>query len=199
MIDEVHERATPNPGAFGREARMTERRIVSLTAGSAAVLMAASLGMATPAAAEQRIGGGIHYWTALDDIEVDDVEIDDSGTSFLFSYQYVPAGLFKFEADVEYFTDGFGGGDSAAISPQAFVLLGSGLYGGLGIGVTYNEDLPGNNWSDPFYALRAGFDIVVLPRIHLDINANYLFNSFDDIDGADADSITLGAIARIAF
>lgn len=149
--------------------------------------------------AEVRIGGGIHYWTALSDIEVDDVDIDDDGTSFIASVQWVPGGLFKFEGNLEYFTDGFGGGNSDALAPQAFVLLGSGLYGGLGIGVTYNDELEGNNFSDPFYTARVGLDFEVLPAIHLDINANYLFNAFSDIDGADEDSITLGAIARIAL
>ncbi len=157
------------------------------------------IGGQSSAHAEVRVGGGIHYWTALGDIDVDDVDIDESGTSFLGSVQWVPGGLFKFEGNLEYFTDGFGGGNAGALAPQAFVLLGSGLYGGLGIGVTYNDELDGNNISDPFYTARVGFDIEVLPSIHLDINANYLFNAFSDIDGADEDSITLGAIARIAL
>ncbi len=157
------------------------------------------IGDHSTAKAEVRIGGGIHYWTALGDIEVDDVDIDESGTSFLGSIQWVPGGLFKLEGNLEYFTDGFGGGDSDAWAPQAFVLVGSGLYGGLGIGVTYNDELKGENWSDPFYTARVGLDIEVLPAIHLDVNANYLFNAFSEIDGADEDSITLGAIARIAL
>lgn len=159
----------------------------------------ALLGGQSAAQAEVRVGGGIHYWTALDDIEVDDVDIDDSGTSFLASVQWVPGGLFKLEGNLEYFTEGFGGGDSDAWAPQAFVLVGSGLYGGLGIGTTYNDELEGSNWSDPFYTARVGLDIEVLPTIHVDINANYLFNAFSEIDGADEDSITLGAIARIAL
>ncbi|MGI9510681.1 MAG: hypothetical protein ACR2QJ_15185 [Geminicoccaceae bacterium] len=151
------------------------------------------------AQAEIRIGGGIHYWTALGDIEVDDVDIDENGASVLGSIQWVPEGLFKLEGNLEYFSDGFGGGDSEAWAPQAFVLFGSGLYGGLGIGVTYNDEFEGDNWSDPFYTARVGLDFAVLPAIHLDINANYLFDAFSDIDGANEDSITLGAIARIAL
>jgi hypothetical protein len=157
------------------------------------------IGLPSPANAEVRIGGGIHYWTALGDIEVDDVQIDESGTSYLASIQWVPDGLFKFEGNLEYFTEGFGGGNAGALAPQAFVLFGGGLYGGLGIGVTYNDELEGNDISDPFYTARIGLDIEVLPNIHLDINANYLFNAFSDIDGADEDSITLGAIGRIAL
>ena len=157
------------------------------------------IGPLSTASAEVRIGGGVHYWTALSDIEVDNVDIDDSGSSFLASVQWVPDGLFKFEGNLEYFTDGFGGGNAGALSPQAFVLFGGGLYGGLGIGVTYNDELEGSDISDPFYAARVGLDIEVLPNIHLDINANYLFNAFSDIDGADEDSITLGVIGRIAL
>lgn len=164
-----------------------------------ALCLVSLISVQSPAQAEVRVGGGIHYWTALGDIEVDDVDIDESGSSFLGSIQLVPGGLFKLEGNLEYFSEGFGGGDSEAWAPQAFVLLGSGLYGGLGIGVTYNDELEGENWSDPFYTARVGLDIQVLPAIYLDINANYLFNAFSEIDGADEDSITLGAIARIAL
>lgn len=156
--------------------------------------------LATPSLAEVRLGGGIHYWTALDDIEVDDVNIDESGTSFIASLQWLPGGLFYFEGDLEYFDEGFGGGNAGALAPQAFALAGIGaIYGGLGIGITYNEDLEGDDFSDPFYTLRAGLDFELLPRIHLDIHGNYIFNAFSDIDGASEDSITLGAIARIAL
>lgn len=153
----------------------------------------------SPAEAEVRVGGGIHYWTAVGNIEVNNINITDNGTSFLGSVQFVPGGLFKLEGNLEYFTEGFGGANAGAIAPQAFVLLGSGLYGGLGIGVTYNDELQDSKWSDPFYIARVGLDIEVLPKIHLDVNANYQFNSFTQIDGANKDSITLGAIARIAL
>ena len=159
----------------------------------------AAMMVPTPTQAETRIGGGVHYWTALDDIEVDDVNIDESGSSFIASLQWIPGGPISFEGNLEYFDEGFGGGNAGALTPQAFVLVGGGLYGGLGIGITYNDELEGDNFSDPFYALRVGVDIEVLPRIHLDIHGNYLFNSFSDIDGANEDSITLGAIGRIAL
>ena len=152
------------------------------------------------AKAEVRVGGGVHYWTALDDIEVDDVNIDESGSSFIASLQWLPGGLIYFEGDLEYFDEGFGGANAGALAPQAFALAGIGaLYGGLGIGITYNDELEGDNFSDPFYTLRAGLDFELLPRIHLDIHGNYIFNAFSDIDGASEDSITLGAIARFAL
>ena len=164
----------------------------------AASCLVVTVWAASSAVAEVRIGAGVHYWTALGDIEVDDVDIDESGASFIGSIQWAPDGLFKFEANLEYFTDGFGGDNAGALAPQAFALLGDSLYGGLGIGVTYNDDLEGDDISDPFYTARVGLDIEILPSLHLDINANYIFNAFSDIDGADEDSITLGAIGRIA-
>ncbi len=160
-----------------------------------------SLGLAWPMAAaqaESRIGAGIHYWTALDDLDDEGVDINEQGASFIASYQYVPAGLFKFEADLEYFTDGFGGGQAGSIAPQAFVLLGSTIYAGLGIGVLYNDDLE-DEWSDPFYTARAGLDFEVLPRLHLDLNARYQFEAFNELEDVDGDAITLGLIARIAL
>jgi hypothetical protein len=153
----------------------------------------------SPANAEIRLGGGVHYWTALSDIEVNNINVTDNGASFIGSVQWVPGGLISLEGNLEYFTDGFGGANAGALSPQAFILLGGALYGGLGIGITYNDQLQGSDWTDPFYTARVGLDIELLPRIHLDIHANYLFNSFTEIDGADTDSITLGAIGRIAL
>ena len=78
----------------------------------------------------QSRGAAFTTGTALGDIEVDDVDIDENGASFLGSVQWVPDGLFKFEGNLEYFSKGFGGGDSEAWAPQAFALLGGGLYGG---------------------------------------------------------------------
>ena len=46
---------------------------------------------------------------------------------------------------------------------------------------------------------ECGLDIEILRSIHLDVHVNYIFNAFSEIDGADEDSITLGAIARIAL
>ncbi|MFA7455551.1 MAG: hypothetical protein WCZ10_13935, partial [Desulfobulbaceae bacterium] len=37
-------------------------------------------------AGEHRIGGGVNYWTTVDDIDHDD--IDEDGFSYLISYQH---------------------------------------------------------------------------------------------------------------
>lgn len=146
-------------------------------------------------AAEHRIGVGVHYWTALDDF-VDDFDVDEDGLAYLLSYQYRPGGLVSFELDLEYFPDGFGGATDGTLSPQAYVLFGRGLYVGVGIGVSMSDDFQ-DDVSDLFYAARVGFNLTLLPRVVLDINANYRANAFDELDNFDSDAITLGASLRL--
>lgn len=156
---------------------------------------------ALAAAGEHRLGFGYHYWTTLDDIEIDDLdEVDDNGQAAVVSYQYLPGGLIKFEVDVEYFDEGFGGSTDTAYTPQVFVLLGGNIYGGVGVGATKSDGFAdGDDWSDLFYAARVGVEILLLPRIHLDINANYRTGAFDELDEAETDALTLGAAVRVSF
>lgn len=169
--------------------------------GIVALLVLCGVVAAAPAeAAERRLGFGVHYWQTLDDIDDEgfDEEIDEDGVSFLGSYQIVPGGLFSFEFDVEYFDAGFGGSPDSVISPQAFLLIGHGLYAGVGVGVGYSDGFE-DDFSDPFYMARAGFNIELLPSLFLDINANYQANAFNELDEADTDAITLGALLRFGI
>jgi hypothetical protein len=153
--------------------------------------------LALPAtAAEQRFGLGIHYWRAVK--EITHSSFDRTGAAGMLSYQYVPVGLFKIEGDLEYFPKGFGGADTTAWSPQVYLLVGSRLYAGVGAGVIYSKSFSGE-FSKVFYAARIGTDFVVLPRLHLDVNANYRFKDWNQIDQASTDTITLGAVLRLAF
>ncbi|HYO16263.1 MAG TPA: hypothetical protein VE685_23945 [Thermoanaerobaculia bacterium] len=147
-------------------------------------------------AAEHRLGGGIHYWQTVDDLEDEGFdEIEEDGRSFVLSYQYVPAGLVKLQLDAEYFEEGFGGATEEAISPQLYLVLGGKLYAAVGVGLTYSDQFE-DSWSDPFYAARVGLDLLLLPRTHLDINANYRADAFSELEEADTDAITLGAVLR---
>lgn len=149
-------------------------------------------------AVEHRIGGGAHYWRTIDDLEEDDFDIDEDGVAYLASYQFVASSLFKLEIDLEVFPEDFGGTDEIVYAPQVFALLGAGIYGGIGIGTYYVDD---EFADDPFYSLRAGIDLEVLPSVRLDINANYTFADFESIktvdQDIDTDTITLGAMLRI--
>ena len=149
------------------------------------------------AASAHRLGVGAHYWVTVDDIDVNDV--DEKGYSLIFSYQNVRNDYFKFEADLGLQENGYAGANSTVWSPQAFLLIGKGLYGGAGIGINYSEDEFADN---PFYALRVGFEMEVLPRLFLDLNANYRFEQwdFDRIkEDVDSDTVTLGAVLRVQF
>jgi hypothetical protein len=113
------------------------------------------------------------------------------------SYQYL-AGFIRFEVAAEYFDKGFQGSLDWAVSPQVYILAGRGIYGGLGVGATYS-DFANGSWSDPYYIAKAGFDLLLLPKIHLDINADYRFLEWEDLDNYDSDTITFGATVRVAF
>ncbi len=146
--------------------------------------------------AEHRFGLGEMYWRSLGD--VGKAGVDRDGVAPTLTYQYVPEGIFRLEVDLEYYREGFGGSTSAAYSPVAFVLVELGLYAGLGVGVTVSDGLS-DNVSDPFYAARVGWDFAIIPRLHLDLNANYRAHTFKALKGYDQDSVTFGAAARVAF
>jgi hypothetical protein len=169
------------------------------TTAARILLLAAATGLGAAAgagAAEHRIGVGQLYWRSLDDLG--ELNLEDDGAATYLSYQYVPEGIFKVEVDLEYYSQGFAGSTSAAYSPVLFLLAEFGLYGGLGVGVTVSDGLT-DNISDPFYAARLGWDFQLLPRLHLDVNANYRAGTFQELRDYDQDSITLGAAARVAF
>jgi hypothetical protein len=143
-----------------------------------------------------RIGIGVHYWKALEDIKLD--EVDESGVSWLASAQLGTSSLVKAQIDVEMFPKGFAGSTEIFYAPQAFVIVGRGVYGGLGIGTYYD----GEDFADsPFYVLRAGVDVELTPKLYLDLNANYRFEEWKDlgetVKDIDTDVITLGAALRL--
>ncbi len=147
-------------------------------------------------AAEHRLGGGINYWYSIDELKGDDFKFDDTGFGIIGSYQYW-GGLIGIEADIELLPDRFG---ENALSPQAYFLVGGGLYAGIGVGTTY---IDGNFSNEPFYALRAGYCMELLPNIYADIYTTYRFNDnakLDDIkDDIDTDSLFLGATVRFTM
>ena len=58
-------------------------------------------------------------------------------------------------------------------------------------------------FNEPFFALRAGLNLELLPRIFVDISANYRFNDTaelkDEDTDIDTDTIFLGAALRFAL
>ncbi len=145
-------------------------------------------------AADHRIGGGMNYWVALDDVDIGDV--DENGFSYLVSYQYWP-GLLGLEVDLEILPDRFG---ETAVAPQAFVLIGQNVYGGAGIGMQYRD---GDFADEPFFAFRAGLNLELLPGVWGDFYTTYRFNDSTDLDNEatdiDTDTVFFGAMVRLAL
>jgi len=147
---------------------------------------------------KNRLGAGVQYWKTLDDIDVDDV--DEDGFSYFVSYQLRPVSLLKFELDVEMMPDGFAGTEEDVFAPQAYVILGGSIYAALGTGIYYSD---GEFADDPFFAVKAGLDLHLLPYMYFDISANYRFDDWESISDLDddlsTDTIMLGGAVRIQF
>lgn len=171
------------------------KRLWTVTAAALATILALP---ALAAAGEHRIGFGYHYWQTVDDLG-DFPDLDDEGYATVFSYQYLPGGLLRFEVDLEYFPDGYAGSTEKAYSPQAYLIVGRFFYAGVGVGMTQSDGFVEDDWSDPWYAARAGVDMLLLPKIHLDLNANYRAGAFEDLEEADTDALTFGASVRFSF
>ncbi len=169
------------------------KKIISATV----IISILSLGAIT-ATAGHRLGVAANYWKAVKDVDIS--EIDEDGVSWLASYQYRPARALSFEADLEVFRKGFAGATENVYAPQAYLLLGSGLYAGVGAGIYYVDD----DFADrPFYAVKAGLEFQLIPRVFIDINANYRFDEWKNISelakDIKTDTVTLGAALRLAF
>jgi hypothetical protein len=162
------------------------------------VLLLTLTGSSPAGAAEHRFGVGVNYWRTLDDLVDEGFDVEEDGLAPVVTYQYRPGGLIGLQIDLEYFEEGFGGSLSEALSPQVYVTVGGGLYGAVGVGITYSSDFQ-DEFSDPFWAARVGFDFELLPKIHLDIHANYRANAFSELDQADTDTVILGAAVRAGF
>ncbi|MDA0323086.1 MAG: hypothetical protein O2923_10280 [Verrucomicrobia bacterium] len=159
-------------------------------------LVVALIALPRTSLADSQIGGGVHYWRTIDDIDVHNV--DEDGLAWLVSYRFSSESLFKVHAEVEFLPDDFGGSPDQVMAPQVYLLGGGGLYAGVGIGIYYAD---GDFANDPFYAFRAGVEIALMGGVRLDLNANYRFDNIEDIsaavDNVDTDTVTIGAAIRI--
>jgi hypothetical protein len=144
-------------------------------------------------AAENRVGAGFNYWQFVSTPGEDG---DESGLSFYASYQR-RGDLLGAELAAELFPYRL---DGDAWAPQAYLLVGSGIYAGIGLGIM-NVD---GKWADaPFIALRAGWNFEIRPNIILDISASYRFSEKERYEeegiDIDADTVSLGAAVRFGF
>ena len=156
--------------------------------------LVALCGVALSARAESSLGLGARYFQTVDSL---DKPFEEDGLAPLISLKLELASLLHLQVDGVLYPDGYAGSVKDVLSPQAFVLLGQGLYAGLGVGTLYTDGEFSNN---PFFIARAGLDIPLFPALHLDLNANYEFSDWDGIndldDNVDTDTVTLGAALR---
>ncbi len=143
-------------------------------------------------AGEHRLGGGVNYWIAVEDVDFDN--IDDDGLSYGVSYQYWPS-LLGLEVDLEILPDKFG---ETAFAPEVFILVGRSIYAGAGVGIEFRDS---EFAEEPFFALRAGLNLELLPAIWWDIYGLYRFNDTAELDNwrenIDTDTVFLGTMVRI--
>ncbi len=146
--------------------------------------------------AEPSIGTGFNYWHAIDDIDLS--EFDKDGASWFISFQSRGDYLLGWEADLEMMPKGFMASPKAVYAPQAYAVVGKTISGAVGVGWYYSD----GEWADqPFYALRAGVELMLVPKISMEIMANYRFTDWGELEGEDinTDTIMLGAALRISL
>lgn len=144
-----------------------------------------------------RIGAGVNYWRTIDNL--DNHSFDSEGLSVIGTYQYWPS-LLGLELDVEWFDNGFGGSSKDVFAPQALLLVGTWIYAAGGLGYYFTD---GDFAQDPFFVLRAGLNLELLPSLFFDFNVNYRFEEWDALQDRDtdidSDTVMLGAALRLAF
>ncbi|MCC5843699.1 MAG: hypothetical protein JJU05_05550 [Verrucomicrobia bacterium] len=140
-----------------------------------------------------RIGGGMNYWVAVDDITS---ETDDDGFSYFISYQRRPQ-LIGWDLALEFLPDRFG---EDALAPQFHFLIGQGIYAAAGAGWVHQD---GGFVDDPFFSLRAGLNFQVLPGVFFDLFGNYRFNEKAELSDSDTkistDTVFLGVALRFSL
>ena len=153
------------------------------------------------AQAGRSIGAGLNYWHALKDIDFS--EFDQDGVSWFVTYRSTGGHFIGWEANLELMPEGFMASPKKVYAPQAYALIRMVITGAVGIGWYYSD----GEWADePFYALRAGMEFPLLPKVTLDVTANYRFTKWGDLKDEegdvkviDTDTIMLGAALRLGI
>ncbi len=177
---------------------MKIKTILSL-AVAAAVVVGAETSLAGNGGFE--LGVGANYWYSLDDAIDSDHEFDEDGLGWMISSRWMWTDYLGLGFEFERSPDNYVALDDYVYAPSAHLILGGGLYLGLGIGYNYYD---GDFYEDPFYNVRAGIKTRFVSPFIIDINLNYRTMSFDDArdvfnHSLDTDTLTLGAAVRIDF
>jgi len=148
--------------------------------------------LSTNAMAQNRVGGGLHYWWNNDELKG---PAKNDGVGAYVSFQRDFGAWWRGEADAEVFEDGFAGSPDPVLAPQVFLLFGAPVYVGVGGGILFSD----SNFADaPFLAFRVGLDFELFEGIHVDINANYQFSQWGGINKSASDKDSDVAVAGVA-
>lgn len=95
------------------------------------------------------------------------------------------------------FPDRFG---EDALAPQSHFLVGQGIYAAAGSGWVHQA---GGFVDEPFFSLRAGLNVQLLPGVFFDLFGNYRFNEKADLSDSDTtistDTVFLGVALRFSL
>jgi len=161
-----------------------------------ATILLAGLVQSFSAAGKMGVGLGTHYNVALKDIDIS--EFDNSHLSYLASLRAKVTWI-MLDGTLDYRP--CTGDISYTLSPRiSFLvdLLGSGMYGGVGIQSTYVKWVSGTpEWSNFVYLLQAGWE-VRLGVLSLSLDAQYESPVFS-LQDINTDFITFGARVFLYF
>lgn len=165
----------------------------------AIVVCGVAISSASARAGSFEIGVGANYWHSLKDaITIDSGEkFDEDGLGWMISTRWMWNDYMGLGIEVEQSPDSYVALEEKMYAPSAHLIIGKGIYLGFGAGTYYYD---GDFYSDPWYNLRLGIKMNLLPFLALDLNANYRtdsFNKLDNVKDVDSESLTFGAAVRL--
>ena len=131
---------------------------------------------------------------------------DDEDFSYALAYEYhESAGYWQIAVDYApdasgMITTNLSDSTDYVVTPQInLILKDRGWLGGVGALWSYIEDKnEGGAWTDQYWQLLAGFHLPLF-RVHLDVNAYYVFEDWQDLDEFDAGDIDFAAWLRFTL
>jgi len=170
------------------------RKKIGLVGG--VIVLIIGLGQFCPTPGKMGIGLGTHYNVALKDIDISN--FDNSHLSYVASLRTKTAWV-MLDGSLDYRPNL--GDISYAFSPRLSFLidiLGSGIYGGVGVQKTYIQwTSGGSEWSNLAYVLQAGWELG-LGDVSLSLDAQYESPVFS-LQDINTDFITFGARIFLYF
>ncbi|MBW7908062.1 MAG: hypothetical protein H3C50_03965 [Kiritimatiellae bacterium] len=164
------------------------------TALAVCLLMGLAL---TSVRAESTLGLGLRGFRAVDSLPH---QFQRSGLGGYVNWRSQWTDLVSGQLELALYEDGFAGTTEEALAPQAFLLLGRGLYAGAGVGVLFAD---GDFADSPFLTLRAGYQVALAEWISLDLNVSYEFGEWKGVNvfdpSVESDTVAIGAGVRILF